>query len=816
MRRAVPPSRCHRCGAASRDPLCPACLDYLVAYHPLWLDPALLPGPSVLDALGPREVALVSVDPGRMEWRTSRREPTDRDAIRLVGLLALDADARAVVSAGDADVLHGFLGRARRGLAADGNAKPALAALYRYLASREWLPPHLAAEYRLRAGILEPPRKVARPDDVVEMTEGPPMDVLPAEIPSPEEPPIERAEPIIAEPAAEATPAADILEPHAEPEGPLPAPEEAPRLPEPIEETAQAPEPAHEPPPAPPSVGERDAVEEARRTLERKRAEMETWVRTRTADFEAKERALAELETTLVAKAQAVDEQARLVTERLIGIEKDSARREVLRFLGAVPGMTEDVADVVATAFPDLKSLEAADVKALGQCHDVTEALARAIRYRLVPGEVEQEDRAIELREEAQAFMEEGDFEGALACYNALLRERPQETSLWFDKAELLILLDRPEEALHCYTRVLDLDRKNRQAWFERANLLFGTGRLADALDSLREGLRVDPSKSGDLILKAEGLRRDGRTNDAVVLLQAVLDVDPSNQRAILAYGDSLMDLGDVDAAEGFLSRVLGKDPQNAAILLRKGRLLERKGRWGAAVQFYNRAIALEWENIDAWVAKGRALVPHGRATEALECFDRALSFDPDRLDAWIGKAECHLAQGHWDEAETAVDAVGDRNTAHPAYLNLRERLARREAPRPEPEEASMDEALAGMEEELASDRQIDEDLTTEFKAFLESVDSARDDIQAILQLAELALEGSDPHMALVRYEEAIAKEPDNADAWTGKGVALQNLARYEDALAAYDEALRLEPRHDMASRWREAVLRRLERGKAP
>lgn len=127
-----------------------------------------------------------------------------------------------------------------------------------------------------------------------------------------------------------------------------------------------------------------------------------------------------------------------------------------------------------------------------------------------------------------------------------------------------------------------------------------------------------------------------------------------------------------------------------------------------------------------------------------------------------------------------------------------------------------MDEALAGVEEELASDRQIDEDLTTEFKAFLESVDSARDDIQAILQLAELALEGGDPHMALVRYEEAIAKEPHNADAWTGKGVALQNLARYEDALAAYDEARRLEPRHDMASRWREAVLRRLERGKAP
>ena len=39
-------------------------------------------------------------------------------------------------------------------------------------------------------------------------------------------------------------------------------------------------------------------------------------------------------------------------------------RREVLRFLGTVAGMTEEEADVIATAFPDMRSLEAADVKA--------------------------------------------------------------------------------------------------------------------------------------------------------------------------------------------------------------------------------------------------------------------------------------------------------------------------------------------------------------------------------------------------------------------------------------------------------------------
>jgi tetratricopeptide (TPR) repeat protein len=774
-----------------------------VAYHPLWLDPALLPGPSILEATGPREVALVSAEPGRTEWRTARREPTDADALRVLGALGLDANAAPVVSMGDAEVLHAFLGRARRGLVTDARASAGLASLYRYLATRSWLPPHLASEYRLRAGRLDPePSREAESEafgsSPTSAPEEPPFTTPPPEVSSEAEPaptPVD-AEPLPHESASEASP--------------LPEPETPGEVPAEVASAESAPPPS---PPAPePHVPEdRRAIDEARAALDRERADLETWIRERTEAFEAKERAISERETALEAKAQAVEAQSKAVTERLIAVEKDSARRDVLRFLGSVPGMAEDVADVLATAFPDLKALEAADARALAQCRGVTEALARAIRYRLVPGEVEQEDRAIELREEAQAFMEEGDFAGALACYNALLRERPEDTSLWFDKAEILVLLDRPEEALHCYTRVLDLDRKNRQAWFERANLLFGMGRLADALDSLREGLRADPSKSGDLILKAEELRRDGRTNDAVVLLQAILDVDPSNERAILAYGDSLMDLGDVDAAEGFFTRVLGKDPQNAAILLRRGQLLDRKGRWGAAVQFYNRAIAVHWENVDAWLAKGRTLVAHGRSPDALECFDRALSFDPDRLEAWIGKAEAHLARGEWDEAARAVDEVGSRNTAHPAYLTLRERLARREVRAPE--EAAADEALADVEEELGAGPS-EGPLPEEFKSFLESVDSGRDDVEAILQLAGLALEGGDPHMALVRYEEALAAEPDHPDAWTGKGVALQNLARYEDALAAYDEALRLDPGHATATRWRESVLRRIQRGK--
>ena len=849
------PPRCVRCGAASRDPLCPPCVDYLVAYHPLWLDPSLLPGPSLLGGVAPRETGIVAHDLEKVEWRDASREPTDEAAVTLVDLLRLDAGARAVLSAGDADVLHAFLGRARRGLVSNGRARPALASLYRFLSTRPWMPPHLAEEYGLRARALAPPRAVPSDEEIAADFEA--LAQRAAGFPDVEAPdaaprqPIEPPEPVPSEPAtatapepqAEAppfVPEADWLEPAGpeeeipvipeppEPDGPIPAPESS--EPGAVPPIPEAPESMRREPPSPseraavgPAEAEGAAFEAARVELERQKADMESWMRGRTEAFESKERDLTERERAVAAKEVEVSEHERAVTERLVALEKDESRREVLRFLGTVPGMTEDSADVIATAFPDMASLQAADAMALAQCRGVSDALARAVRLELAPGEVEGEDRATDLREAAQAFMEEGDYAAALPFYDRLLRERPEEPSIWFDKAELLILLDRSEEALQCYTRVLDLDRTNRQAWFERANILFGMGRLADALDSLREGLRADPTKAGDIILKAEELRREGRANDAAVLLQAVLDIEPGNERAVLAYGDALLDLGDVDAAEGFFTRALGKDPQNATILFRKGVLLERKGRWGAAIQFLNRAIALRFDDPEPWLAKGRILLAHGRDAEALECFDKATSFDPDRGAGWLGKASAHLAMGERDEAVAALDEAMERAPDDPEIDRLRERLAapaarRAESPRPadSPEEAALEDALRDLEEGAVPPPEPTVPAgVPDMRAFVSSIDTDREDVHVLLELAELALEGGDAQMALKRYREAAEREPGNADAWTGQGVALQYLERYEEALPAYDRALEIDPRHEKARKWRQTCLRHLGRGRS-
>ncbi len=60
---------------------------------------------------------------------------------------------------------------------------------------------------------------------------------------------------------------------------------------------------------------------------------------------------------------------------------------------------------------------------------------------------------------------------------------------------------------------------------------------------------------------------------------------------------------------------------------------------------------------------------------------------------------------------------------------------------------------------------------------------------------------------ALAAYEQAIRLDPNSAVAYNGKGIALCDLERYEEALAAYEQAIRLDPNNAVTYRNKGHVL---------
>jgi len=388
----------------------------------------------------------------------------------------------------------------------------------------------------------------------------------------------------------------------------------------------------------------------------------------------------------------------------------------------------------------------------------------------------------------AKQLLKQGDTDGALHLYEKLLADRPRDASLWFGKAEVLRLRGRRDAAIAAYDRALAIEPANPLGWSEKGDLLLEAGRLAEAREAFRHCVRRDPNTAGDLMAQAGRLRRDGHADWARVVAQAVLDAQPENVAAWVTMGDALAGLDDPGGAERWYKRSLEREPKNARALSAMGIAMNRRGRWGAAIQSFNRAIAIEWNAVEPWLHKGLVLLEHGTPEEAIECFQKVLQFDNRNVAAWVGKGRAHAER---DDREAAESCLRRALELDPGNADAKALLAPSKSAKSEEPEINLPADLGA------------------FAEALESAQSGEDEDRLILlELADLALASGDPHMALVRYTQALAENGQSTEAWCGKGIALQRIGRFDEAVVAFDRALALKPGHKRATRGREASLR--------
>ncbi|MEW5855942.1 MAG: tetratricopeptide repeat protein, partial [Cyanobacteriota bacterium] len=81
-----------------------------------------------------------------------------------------------------------------------------------------------------------------------------------------------------------------------------------------------------------------------------------------------------------------------------------------------------------------------------------------------------------------------------------------------------------------------------------------------------------------------------------------------------------------------------------------------------------------------------------------------------------------------------------------------------------------------------------------------------------LLNLGDLLAAGKEYEEAIASYDQALKIKPDKDEAWFNRGIALKNLGRLEEAVASYDQALKIKPGKDEAWNNRGVTLKKLER----
>lgn len=138
-----------------------------------------------------------------------------------------------------------------------------------------------------------------------------------------------------------------------------------------------------------------------------------------------------------------------------------------------------------------------------------------------------------------------GDFEAALAAFDAAAALAPHDARLLCNFANLLSDAGRTSRALDLYREALALAPEHVDGWFNYGLALIGAGDALAACEALRRAVRLDSNRSGTWQALGAAERTAGRLELADEALRRAVALDPANGAAWINLGVVSRLLGD-------------------------------------------------------------------------------------------------------------------------------------------------------------------------------------------------------------------------------------------------------------------------------
>jgi tetratricopeptide (TPR) repeat protein len=400
----------------------------------------------------------------------------------------------------------------------------------------------------------------------------------------------------------------------------------------------------------------------------------------------------------------------------------------------------------------------------------------------------------------------------ALASYERATALEPLRAEGHLGRAAVLLELNRPADALESCDAAIALVPEQPVAHGIRGAALLALGRCTEALASLDVAIRLHPALWDAHVNRGAALRTLRRFEAALASYDRAVALRPGAATAHAGRAAALQALGRPAHALASYARAAELQPTNAAHCAAQAALELELGRADDALRSAEAALARRPDLAAAHATRAAALVALQRPEAALASFDEALRLGADTPRVHNGRALASLALGRLDEAIASCDRViergqaGDADESAAAYTHRG--IALWSSGRFAAALASYDHAIA-LAPGLASAHgwrgaalvalQRPEEALASFDAALRH----GEDTPAVHNGRAAAL------LALQRLPEAIAScdrvlgpgadgarapAATAATAFTQRGLALQSLGRFDEALASFNEALRLRP----------------------
>jgi tetratricopeptide (TPR) repeat protein len=407
-------------------------------------------------------------------------------------------------------------------------------------------------------------------------------------------------------------------------------------------------------------------------------------------------------------------------------------------------------------------------------------------------------------------YQSEKNYEAALASYRQVAKVAPTIPHGYGLQGDVYFELEKFEDAEREYHRTISLAPEDIRGYYAIGDLYLALARHQAAAKAFEHALKINPNDARShygLGLAYEG---QGQYQKALQHYQQVATLERDTDRGLTKCGDMYLALNESNRALKAFQQVQRLSPKSAIGFRRSGDVFRSRGDFKAALKMYNEALHRDPRDADTHYGLAVVYDAENKSDEALKHYDAVLELMPQNSSVYLARGDVNMALEHYDRALSDYEKVVElapkaaegyfgRGLVYDQKQDYPRAIAEfRQASTLEPNQLRFRTAL-GRVLYIQADYQ---EALNELNAVLKAAphDSTALGLRALVfeALANAGLAEYDYYesfnSALKDYRTLIRLNPSDAHAQAQYASTLLSLKAYDRASKAYDRALMLRP----------------------
>lgn len=381
-------------------------------------------------------------------------------------------------------------------------------------------------------------------------------------------------------------------------------------------------------------------------------------------------------------------------------------------------------------------------------------------------------DNSVGYRMLGDWYFANNDLDRATAEYESVYNDHPKDLQVRKNYTQLLILKNRLDEARKVNDAILKQYPQDDEALIFRGQILLREGKATEAVDALQTAIRNDPDNGVAHYHLGKAFAQQGNYPRAEAEWRDAIRLRPDLTDAQVDLASALNRKGDWSGLYQTASDIVQAQPQAVQGYVFRAVAAANLGRKDQAEQDVNKAIEVAPGNSIGYIQMGTLRLGDKRYAEGEKAFQKALELDAHSVDAMNGLMRTYLAQKEPDKALEAVKAQIGKVPDSSSFYDL------------------MGTALFESKKDSRSAE----------AAFRKAIELDKTNADAYLKLGQVLLAEGVPDQAIATCQQGLRDNPRDVALNIFLGELNEQRQNWNDAKAAYQKVLEVQPDNAIAS----------------